>query len=46
MGSLDIFNVFNRSTVLLVNPNFGPQYLRPLEVLPGRLFKIGGQIDF
>ena len=45
-GSLDIFNVFNRSTVLLVNPNFGPQYVRPLEVLPGRLFKIGGQIDF
>jgi hypothetical protein len=45
-GSLDIFNVFNRSTVLLVNPNYGPQYLRPLEVLPGRLFKIGAQFDF
>ena len=45
-GSLDIFNVFNRSTVLLVNPNVGPQYLRPLEVLPGRFFKIGAQLDF
>jgi hypothetical protein len=45
-ASVDIFNVFNASTILLTNPNYGPQFLRPLEVLPGRFFKIGAQFDF
>jgi hypothetical protein len=45
-GIVDIFNVLNASTVLLTNPNFGSQYLRPLEVVPGRFFKLGAQVDF
>ena len=45
-ASADIFNLFNANTVLLTNPNYGPQYLRPLEVLPGRFFKLGARYDF
>jgi hypothetical protein len=45
-ASVDIFNLLNASTVLLTNPNYGTQYLRPLEVLPGRFFKLGVQYDF
>jgi len=44
--NVDLFNAFNASTVLLTNPNYGPQYLRPLEVLPGRFFKLGAKFDF
>ena len=43
---LDVYNLFNANTVLLVNTNYGPQWLLPTEVLPGRLFKIGVQLDF
>jgi hypothetical protein len=45
-GVLDVYNVFNRSNVLLVNTNYGREWLRPTEVLPGRLFKFGVQLDF
>ena len=45
-GMLDIYNVFNANTILLVNANYGPQFLLPTEVLPGRLFKVGMQLDF
>ena len=45
-GMLDVYNLFNASTVLLVNTNYGPQWLLPTEVLPGRLFKVGVQLDF
>jgi hypothetical protein len=45
-GMLDVYNLFNANTVLLVNTNYGPQWLLPTEVLPGRLFKIGVQLDF
>jgi hypothetical protein len=43
---LDIYNILNGSTVLLSTTTYGPQYLRPTEVLPGRLFKLGAQLDF
>ena len=45
-GLFDLYNVFNVSTVLLANPTFGPTYIRPLELVPGRFVKIGAQIDF
>jgi hypothetical protein len=45
-GMLDIYNLLNGSTVLLVNTNYGSQWLRPTEVLPARLFKLGVQLDF
>jgi hypothetical protein len=45
-GMLDIYNLLNGSTVLIVNTNYGGQWLRPTEVLPARLFKVGAQLDF
>lgn len=45
-GMLDVYNLFNANTILLVNTNYGSQWLLPTEVLPGRLFKVGVQLDF
>jgi hypothetical protein len=45
-GMIDIYNVFNSSTVLAYNTTFGQEWLRPTDVLQGRLVKIGGQLTF
>jgi len=45
-GTLDIYNLFNASTILLVNNNYGPTWLLPSEVVPARFFKLGVQLDF
>jgi hypothetical protein len=45
-GNLDIYNLFNARTILGVTPTVGPAYLTPTAVLGGRLFKVGGQVDF
>jgi hypothetical protein len=45
-GLLDIGNVLNASTVLLQNNTYGPNWLRPAFIIPGRLFKPSVQIDF
>jgi len=46
----DIYNVFNRSAVLAYNNTFSTaatsEWLRPTDVLQGRLVKIGGQFTF
>ena len=38
--------LFNASPILLLNNTYGPNWLRPVAVLPGRLFKFGAQLDF
>jgi hypothetical protein len=43
---LDLYNVFNASTVLAVNTTYGAAWLRPNQILDGRLFKFGAQFDF
>jgi len=45
-GSLDLYNLFNASPVLAQNNNYGPDWLRPLVILPGRFAKVGVQVDF
>lgn len=42
----DIYNVFNANPVLAYNTTFGAEWLRPTDVLQGRLVKIGGQLQF
>ena len=44
--TLDIANLFNANTVLLQNNAFGSNWLRPSQILIGRLFKLGFSIDF
>lgn len=43
---LDVYNALNVSPVLSINQTYGPAWLRPNQILDGRLFKIGGQVDF
>ena len=45
-GMFDIYNLFNASTVLAINANYGPSWLRPSNILGARLFKFGAQLDF
>ncbi len=46
MGMLDVYNLFNASTITAVNTRYGPAWLQPLAILPARLFKVGAQLDF
>ncbi len=42
----DVYNVTNNNWVFRYTSNFGPNFLRPAQVLSPRLFKISGQLDF
>jgi hypothetical protein len=43
--NLDLYNLFNRNTVLTVNNNYAA-WQTPTSILAGRLFKISTQLDF
>jgi hypothetical protein len=43
---LDVYNVFNASPILSTNNTYGPAWQRPNQILDGRLFKFGVQLDF
>jgi hypothetical protein len=45
-GSVDMYNALNASPAVLLNNTYGPAWQRPTYVMPGRLMKLGGQIDF
>jgi hypothetical protein len=45
-GSFDIYNLFNSAAILALNGTYPKEYLRPPQILGGRLFKFGGQFDF
>jgi hypothetical protein len=49
-GDLNLYNVFNNDFISALNTTFSTtaanQYLRPTAVVQGRLFKVGGQIEF
>jgi hypothetical protein len=49
-GDLNLYNVFNDDFVSSFNSTFSTtasnQFMRPTGVLQGRLFKIGGQLEF
>ena len=45
-ANLDVFNLFNSSTVLQVNSTYGQNWLKPTQILDGRLLKFGVQFDF
>ena len=42
----DFFNLFNTSVVTGVNPNSGPNFGRPTDILGPRVFRIGGRWTF
>ena len=45
-GQVDVYNAFNRSSVLTVNTRYGASWLRPIQILPGRIVKFGAQLTF
>lgn len=45
-ANLDMYNLFNASNVLEITPAFGPNWLRPTQIMDARLFKFGGQFEF
>ena len=45
-GNLDVFNVVNSNTVLGVQQQYGATWLQPTQILPGRMLKLGFQVDF
>jgi hypothetical protein len=42
----DIYNAMNVSPVISVNTTYGPNWLRPTQILVGRFLKVGAQFDF
>ena len=42
----DLFNVFNANAVTIEEPSFGPGWLAPINIMPGRLAKFAFQVDF
>ncbi|MEP7304673.1 MAG: carboxypeptidase regulatory-like domain-containing protein [Acidobacteriota bacterium] len=44
--NVDLYNAFNASSILAQNTTYGALWLRPTQILQGRLLKFGGQIDF
>lgn len=45
-GMFDIYNIFNGSNIGVMVLRDGPAWLRPTEVMAGRLVKFGAQVDF
>ena len=48
-ANIDLYNVLNANFVATRNGNYGTNgatWLRPGAILPARLLKFGGQIDF
>jgi hypothetical protein len=45
-GNVDIYNLLNASAVLNVTTRYGSQWLQPIQIMGGRLFKFSSQLDF
>ena len=45
-GNLDVFNVVNSNAVLGVQQQYGTTWGQPTAILPGRMLKLGVQLDF
>ena len=44
-GNLGIYNVLNANNVLSINQTYGPNWLKPVRVMDGRLFQIAARLD-
>ena len=45
-GMFDVYNLLNASPLLALNTTYGPSWLVPTQILDGRLFKFGVQLEF
>lgn len=45
-GQIDLYNALNGSPILSANQQYGPSWLRPIQILDGRIVKFGFQLTF
>lgn len=45
-AQMDLYNLLNSNPVTALNSTYGPAWLRPINILPGRLLKFGFQMEF
>jgi hypothetical protein len=45
-GNFDVYNLFNGATILNQNTRYGPTWQTPIQVMGGRLLKVGFQMNF
>jgi hypothetical protein len=45
-GNLDVYNLFNASSVLAMTPVYGPRWQNAAQILSARLLRVSAQIDF
>jgi hypothetical protein len=45
-GNFDVANLFNANGVLNVQRAYGASYLNAIQIMGGRLMKVGLQFDF
>ena len=45
-ANMDVYNVSNANTTLLINQTYGTSWLQPTQIMPARLAKISFQVDF
>jgi hypothetical protein len=44
--NLDLYNILNANSILAINTTYGSLWLRPTQILDGRLIEFGGQITY
>jgi hypothetical protein len=42
----DVYNALNANSILSLNTRYGSAWLRPIQILDGRIIKFGGQLMF
>jgi hypothetical protein len=45
-ANVDLYNAANAGSILSINNTYGSSWLRPTNILQGRLLRFGGQVDF
>jgi hypothetical protein len=45
-ANVDLYNAANAGSILSINTTYGPNWMRPTNVLQGRLLRFGAQWDF
>jgi hypothetical protein len=45
-GNIDVFNIFNATSIVTLNTTYGPAWQRPTLLQGARFLKVSGQIDF
>jgi hypothetical protein len=45
-GSMDVLNLFNSAGILVVTGRVGPAWRNPEQVMGGRVYRLGGRVDF